>query len=165
MNLFFCPRCRQPFPRLQVCPVCNLPAEASADTYIEKLLETVVAGESNRAGMAVDVLTQWLREPRAVVPLAMLLERRQDPYAQVLGARGLGRLRDASTIPTLAELLLDEEQPYVSRVAAAEALGKIGGERSLWALEQAKSSPRPSVAEAAARALEQLRATNEEVHV
>jgi HEAT repeat protein len=110
--------------------------------------------------MAVDVLTKWLHEPRTILPLMMLLENRDDPYQLVIGARGLGWLGDVAAIPALAKLLLNESQPYVARVAAAAALGKIGGEESLRVLEQAAGSPRPSVAESA---LESLRETQQEI--
>lgn len=139
-------------------------ADAKAESYIEKLLETVLSNETSRAGMAVDVLTQWLHEPRAIVPLTMLLERKNDPYPLVIGARGLGRLGDRATVPALAELLLNESQPYVGRVAAAEALRRIGGEESIKVLEQACQSSRPSVAEAANRALESLREVEQEIN-
>ena len=131
-----------------------------ANTYVEKLLETVLSKETGRAGMAVDVLTKWLHEPRAFVPLTMLLEQDCDPYPLVIGARGLGWLGDAKAIPALAKLVLNDSQPYVARVAAAEALGRIGGEESVQALDQAVQSPRPSVAEAA---LESLREIKQEI--
>ncbi len=56
MNLFFCPQCRKPFSEVQLCPDCELIADVMADTYVEKLLETVLSKETSRAGMAVDVL-------------------------------------------------------------------------------------------------------------
>lgn len=155
-RLFFCPRCRWPFPRIEVCPACSLLANAEAVSYVEKLLETVLSAEPYRAGMAVEVLTRWRHEPRAIVPLSLLLARRDDPSAQVLGARGLGWLQAESAVPMLARLLLDESRPYVARVAAAEALGQIGGEEARQALQQATQSPRPSVTTAALRALAQL---------
>lgn len=49
MSLYFCPRCRQPFPDVQQCPTCNLTANAEAETYAEKLLETVITAEGDRA--------------------------------------------------------------------------------------------------------------------
>jgi HEAT repeat protein len=153
MSLYFCPRCRQPFPGVQQCPTCNLTADAEAETYAEKLLETVITAESDRAGMAVDVLTKWMHEQRAVVPLIMLLERSRDPYFQVIGARGLGWLQARQAVPELVKLLLAEDQPYVSRIAAAEALGQVGGQEAARALELAINCPRHNVAEAAARAL------------
>lgn len=127
-----------------------------ANTYVEKLLETVLSKETSRAGMAVDVLTKWLHEPRSIVPLMMLLEQKSDPYLLVIGARGLGWLGDVAAVPALAKLLLNERQPYVARVAAADALGRIGGEESLRVLQQAKESPRSSAAEAANKALTQI---------
>lgn len=156
MSLFFCPKCRRAFPKVQLCPDDNVVSNDKANTYVEKLLDTVLSEETARAGMAVDVLTKWLHEPRAIVPLTMLLERKNDPYPVVIGARGLGWLRASAAIPTLAKLLLDESQPYVARVAAAEALGQIGREDSRYALEQAKQSPRPSVVYAAHQALREI---------
>jgi HEAT repeat protein len=119
-------------------------------------LETVLSEETGRAGMAVDVLTKWLHEPRAIVPLMILLQQDSDPYPLVLAARGLGWLGDPQAVPALAELLLDENKPFVARIATAEALGRIGGEEAQQALEQATASPRPSVAAASARALEHI---------
>ncbi len=157
MTLYFCPKCRRPFASIQICQTDHMMADDAAKSYVERLLETVLSEETGRAGMAVDVLTKWFHEPRAIIPLTMLLEREGDPYPQVIGARGLGWLRDAAAVPALEKLLLNEEQPYVARVAAAEALGQIGGEESRRALEQARKSPRSSVAEASIRALERIR--------
>ena len=157
MNLYFCPKCRRPFTAIQLCPEDEVLTNDGAKTYVEKLLETVLSRETSRTGMAVDVLTKWFHEQRAVVPLTMLLEREGDPYPQVLGARGLGWLGNPTAVPALAKLLLNENRPYVARVAAAEALGQIGGKDSLQVLEQARKSPRSSVAEASARALEHIR--------
>lgn len=157
MRLYFCPACRAPFATVQVCPRDNILTEDAARDYVERLLDTVLLDEMNRAGMAVDVLTKWFHEQRAVVPLSMLMERDGDPYPQVIGARGLGWLGNPAGIPALATLLLNEEQPFVARVAAAEALGKIGGKESRQVLEKARKSPRPSVTEACTRALEHIK--------
>jgi len=161
-RLFFCPRCRRPSSQIEVCPACNVLANAATASYVERLLETTLSTETCRVGMAVEVLAKRLHEQRAVVPLTQLLERRMDPYAQVLGARGLGWLRAESAVPVLTRLLLDEDQPYVARVAAAEALGQIGGEEAWQALQQATQSPRPSVTATALRALDQLRQEEQE---
>jgi HEAT repeat protein len=107
--------------------------------------------------MAVDVLTKRLHEPRAIVPLMILLQQDTDPYPLVLAARGLGWLGDPQAVPALSRLLLDENKPFVARIAAAEALGSLGGGKAYRALEQATASQRPSVVKAATRALEQLR--------
>ena len=157
MILAFCPGCRRASPAGEICSQCQRPCNAPASTYMERLLETILSAETGRAGMAVDVLTRWLHEPRAIVPLTMLLGRKDDPYPLVLAARGLGWLGDPHAVPALAELLLDEQKPFVARIATAEALGNLGGEHARYALEQATESPRPSVVKAALRALEQLR--------
>jgi len=138
-------------------------ANAEAESYVERLLETVLSKETSRAGMAVDVLTKLLHDPRAIVPLTMLLERTGDPYPLVIGARGLGWLGDKTAVPVLAKLLLNENQPYVARVAAAEALRRIGGEESIQALKAVKRSRRSSVAKAATQALESLREAEQEI--
>jgi len=121
------------------------------------LLQTVLSKETNRAAMAVDDLTKWLHEPRAFAPLTMLLENNGDPFPLVLGARGLGWLGDLRAVLALSFLLLDETKLYVARVAAAEAFGRIGGEDALRALEQVAGSPRTSVVEAAAQAIERIK--------
>jgi hypothetical protein len=151
-DLAFCSECRRAARAGDVCPDCHRPCEAPADTYPEKLLETILSEDTSRAGMAVDVLTKQLHEPRAIVPLIILLQQDRDPYPLVLAARGLGWLGDPHAVPALARLLLDENKPFVARIAAAEALGSIGGEEALHALAQAKQSPRFSVARAATRA-------------
>jgi len=159
MNLSFCPSCRRAAPDGEICLSCGLPCTADAQDYTEMLLQTILSEETNRAGMAVDVLTKWVHEPRAFVPLTMLLERNSDPFPLVLGARGLGWLGNPEAAPVLSFLLLDEAKPYVARVAAAEALGSIGGEFAHHALKQAKGSPRSSVADAAMRALKVIEGT------
>jgi len=163
MDLYFCPQCRRVFSEIQPCPNCRVIADAKAESYVERLLETVLSKETNRAGMAVDVLTKLLHEPRAIVPLTMMLERKGDPYPLVIGARGLGWLGNSEAVPALAKLLFDENQPYVARVAAVEALEKIGGEESIHVLERAQSSPRPSVAKASRHALKSLREAEQEI--
>lgn len=162
-RLFFCPHCRQPFSQVETCPTCHVLTNAQAVTYVEKLLEAVLFAEPYRAGIAVDVLTRQLHEPRATVPLILLLERRNDPLAPVLAARGLGWLRAKSAVPALVALLLSESRPFVARVAAAEALGQIGGQQAQQALRQAAQSPRSSVAAAALRALDQLQKAEQEI--
>jgi hypothetical protein len=115
MNLFFYPKCRKAFPAIRLCPEDNILSDDVAKGYVEKLLETILSEETNRAGMTVDVLTKWLHEPRAIVPLTMLLERSDDPYPLVIGGRGLGFLRN---IAAVEKLILSED-------AGSQAIQKI----------------------------------------
>ncbi|GEM_PF-2146963 len=155
-DLAFCPGCRRAAPRGAICPDCRRPCDAPAETYPERLLETVLSQDTTRAGMAVDVLTKRLHEPRAIVPLIMMSHSQGDPYLLVLSPRGMGWLGDPQTVPVLVELLLDEEKPFVARIAAAEALGSIRGGEALQTLNRAQRGPRPSVAKTATKAMTQF---------
>jgi len=157
MNLYFCPSCRRAAFARETCPSCGIICDSPAQDYVEKLLETVLSDDTSRAGMAVDVLTARMHEPRTIVPLIMLGHSEGDPYRLVLAARGMGGLGDPQAVPELAELLLDEDKPFVARVAAAEALGALGGEDARRVLQQAARSQRPSVVKASARALEKIK--------
>jgi hypothetical protein len=158
MRLFFCPQCRSPSAEEDLCPACNLRRMAPAETYVEKLLETVLSPEPTRVGLAVDVLTKWLHEPRALTPLLLLVGSEADAHRRVMAARGLGWLGDRSAAPALAALLQDPQQTFILRVAAAKSLGLLGGAFARETLEKALADARPSVARAAAEALEQLAA-------
>jgi HEAT repeat protein len=153
MRLYFCSSCRIASPAPAACPSCGVVCDSEAQNYIEMLLETILSKETNRAGMAVDVLTKWLHEPRAIVPLSMLLEHKGDPYLLVLGARGLGWLGNPQAVPALVDLLLDKSKPYVARIAAAQSLGLLQGEVAQAALQKAKSDPISNIAQAADQAL------------
>jgi HEAT repeat protein len=157
MSLFFCPSCRRAAFGQEICPKCGIPSNSPAMDYPEKLLETILSPDTSRAGMAVDVLTKNLHDPRTIVPLILLLHKEGDPYLLVLASRGLGALGDPQAIPELVELLLDEGKPFVARIASAEALGAIGGKEARQALEAAQRSRRPSVVKASTRALQQLK--------
>ena len=154
MTLYFCPRCRRTAMTKDLCPACNISCDAEAETYVEKLIATLFSRDPTRVGMAVDVLTLWLHEERAVVPLIHLVQTTQDMECMWLAAQGLGRLGDPAAVPALIELLHDADRPYVARVAAAKSLGQLGGDEAIAALRRACHDPRPSVAQAAAQALQ-----------
>lgn len=153
MRLYYCPECRSASANEDQCPSCGLLRSSQAETYVEKLLETVLSSDPTRVGMAIDVLTKWLHEPRAITPLLLLLQSDVDTYRMVMAARGLGWLGDRTSSPALVNLLLDHTKPFVARIAAAQALGQLGGEPTETALRQATSDQRPSVAQAAAQVL------------
>ena len=144
---------------IEVCPACNILCDAEPETYVEKLMTALFSRDPTRVGMAVDVLTGWRREERALIPLIHLARTTQEVECLWLAAQGLGRLGDPAAVPVLIELLRDVSRPYVARVAAAKSLGQLGGGQAIAALKQACVDPRPSVAQAAATALRKLEQT------
>ena len=70
-----------------------------------------------------------------------------------MAARGIGNLGNQAAIPALIDLLQDAQHPFVARIAAAQALGKLGGRLAREALERAVSETQFSVSEAALKAL------------
>jgi HEAT repeat protein len=133
--------------------MCELQRIGKAETYVEKLMETVFSPDPTRVGMAIDVLVDWLHEPRAVTPLLMLLQADVDVHRLVMAARGLGGLGDRAAIPLLSRLLSDPTKPFVARIAAAKSLGQLGGATAETALRLAANDERPSVAQAVRQAL------------
>src|SRR3990172_9481171 len=105
----------------------------------------ILSADPQRVGMAIDVLTKQLHEPRAIIPTAILAGSEVDAHRLVMAARGLGWLGDRAAVPVLTNLLLNPGKPYVARVAAAQSLGLLGGELARAALSRASNDARPSV--------------------
>jgi hypothetical protein len=151
--IWFCPKCWNEVPvEATVCPACgaSLVEELS---FTDKLLAALGHREPTRAGLAIDVLTNWLREPRAVEPLCDLLERSTDAAILKQAAVGLGRLVDGRAVPALARLLTNPSRAFVARQAAADALGQIGGAEAEHVLHTALDDPLSSIRAAAQQAL------------
>ncbi len=150
----FCPKCWNDVPvEATVCPTCGAALIEDLD-FTDKLIAALRHREPTRAGLAIDVLTNWLREPRAVEPLCDLLEQSKDAAILKQAARGLGKLGDQRAVPALTRLLMSDARAFVARQAAAEALGQIGGDEAQQALQAALSDPLASIRSAAQRALE-----------
>ena len=112
----FCPKCWNEVPIDAVtCPMCGaalIEALSFTDKLIAALRHTAPAGgcrcrEPTRAGLAIDILTGWLHEPRAVEPLCDLLDHATDAAILKQAATGLGRLGDRQAVPVLTRLLQD----------------------------------------------------------
>jgi len=154
-----CPQCWNEIPaNADHCPHCGRLTDETGLPFVERLLLTLGHPEPTRSGLAIDVLAGRLREPRAVLPLIDLLITAQDIAIQQQAARGLGLLADRRAVPPLIRLLESEAAPLVTRREAALALARLGGVEAGRALERARIDPRPSVAEAARRALDLWRA-------
>ncbi len=150
----FCPKCWNEVPlEAATCLTCGATL-AEALSFTDKLIAALRHREPTRAGLAIDVLTGWLHEPRAVEPLCDLLDRSTDAAILKQAATGLGRLGDQRAVPALTRLLQDTSRAFVARHAAAEALGQIGGSEAERALQAALDDPLASISAAAQRALE-----------
>jgi len=112
------------------------------------------------AGPALVALGR-LRHPRAVEPLIRYLDRTGNPSAATV----LGNTRDRRAVPSLIAALGHADPS--TRFYAARALGKIGDERALPALENVRQHDhtreprrtwrRKSVSDVAAIAIERIR--------
>jgi HEAT repeat protein len=150
----YCPHCWQEIPAgARGCPHCNLSTDETGRTFVERLMASLQHPEPTRAGLAIDILANRLREPRAVGALIDLLETAGDVALLVQAARGLGELGDRRAVGPLARLLARAQAPFVARREAALALGRLGGQTAEAHLRAALGDPRSSVAQAARRAL------------
>jgi HEAT repeat protein len=149
----FCPKCWNEIPlEATVCPMCGA-ALIEALSFTDKLIAALRHREPTRAGLAIDILTGWLHEPRAVEPLCELLDHTTDASILKQAATGLGHLGDRQAVPALTRLLQDTSRAYVARCAAAEALGHIGGAEAQQALQAALDDPLASIRTTAQQAL------------
>ena len=150
----FCPICWNDIPaEATICPTCGASLLETLD-FTDKLIAALRHRESTRAGLAIDVLTHWQPEPRAVEPLCDLIDHATDAGILKQAALGLGRLRDQRAVPALSRLLLNESRAFVARQAAAQALGQIGSAEARQALHDALDDELASIRAAAQRALE-----------
>ncbi len=152
----YCPHCWSEIEEgTEHCSRCGRPvAEPEAD-FVDKLIAALRHPEPTRAGLAVHILGEMLREPRAIEPLIGLVRARPDAHVLKLAVQALGHLGDARAVPALVDLLEDPTAVVVARVAAVDALHQIDGEVANRALQQALHSERPSIRDAARRALQQ----------
>ena len=65
----FCPQCWNETPlEVSICPSCGA-ALSEELSFTDKLIAALRHREPTRAGLAIDLLTGWLHETRAVEPL------------------------------------------------------------------------------------------------
>jgi HEAT repeat protein len=152
--IHYCPHCWEDIPEgANPCPHCGATTDETGLPFVDRLLLTLGHPEPTRAGLAIDILAERLREPRAVPPLTRLLNTARDMAILQQAARGLGLLADGSAVPALVQLLENAEAPLIARCEAALSLGRLGGEEAWQALSAAAANPHPSLAEAARQAL------------
>jgi HEAT repeat protein len=153
---FYCPTCWAEVPGgTEVCPECGRSLTAEGEDYVDKLIAALRHFEPTRAALAIQILSEMLADPRAVAPLMELLDTAGDAYVLRSAAEALGRFADARAVPALARRVLDLTTPLVVRVAAVDALGRIGGQQARAALAGALADPNGTVRDHAEQALQQ----------
>jgi len=122
---------------------------------VDKLITALRHFEPTRAALAIYILSDMLREPRVVAPLVELLDTAGDAFVLRSAARALGRFGDARAVPALRRRALGSTTPLVVRVAAVDALARIGGDQARAALADALGDSNGTVREHAGQALQQ----------
>jgi HEAT repeat protein len=125
-------------------------------TLVDKMILALRHPVPDRAGLAIDVLTRMLHEPRAIVPLIELLDYSRDAAILKQAALALGEFGDPRAAEPLRELLTTPSTALVVRLACVEALGRIGGPVAASGLRWALSDVNQSVRGKAATVLSQL---------
>ena len=149
--------------RAECCPVCGHSLLSEDQGYVDKLIAALRHVEPTRAGLAIQILSEMLAEPRAVVPLIELLGTARDAHVLRSAAVALGRFGDERAVPALSRRALDLASPLVVRVAAVDALAGIGGDQARAGLEGALADPNGVVRNHARGALQRVGLTAEKV--
>ncbi len=120
-----------------VCPCCQQPISANAqEEFFDKLVDALRHPVPSKAAFAAQVLGK-LADPRGVEPLLHVFERTRDPETQEAAVRALGQLKDPRAVSRLAQILHDPNTFITLRIAAANALGEIGDQAAVTALQGA----------------------------
>jgi len=153
----WCPRCWAEVPEpSECCPACGRSLLASGEDYVHKPIAGLRHPEPTRAALAIQILSEMLAEPRAIVPLIELLGTARDGEVLRSAAVALGRYGDERAVPALSRRALDLTSLLAVRLAAVDALAAIGGEQAHVALEGALADPNSIVRDHARRALQRV---------
>ena len=154
---YYCPNCWEEIPPGTItCPHCHQPVGADAEKeFFDKVVDALRHPIPSKAAFAAQVLGKT-GDPRGVDPLLQVVERSRDPELQEAAIRALGRLRDPRAVTPFVRVLNDENVFMTLRIAAADALGQIGGEPAIAALQTAAHRDDRGVSRAAREALSTL---------
>ncbi len=154
---YYCPNCwAEVAADTEFCPACGRALRGEDEDYVDKLISALRHFEPTRAALAIQILSEMLVEPRAIVPLIELLGTARDAYVLHSAAVALGRFADPRAVPALTRQVLDPTTPLVVRVAAVDALARIGGDQVRAALQDALADPSATVRDHARQALQRL---------
>lgn len=112
------------------------------ETKMFERMRAVFSLRNNRSKEAVEVLCTGFRANSALL-------RHELAYV-------LGQMQDSHAVPTLIEVLSDENEHVMVRHEAAEALGAIGDRRAKPVLQNFLHDPLPEVSESCEVALDLL---------
>lgn len=138
------------------CSRCGAVLDPPATDFVDKLIAALRHPVSDRAGLAIDVLTYQMHEPGAIVPLIDLLHSDADAAVLKQAVLALGYFQDARAVEPLVELLENENTPLVARHAAVAALAQIGGPRAIGGIRSALVDPSEPVRDLARAKLAEL---------
>jgi len=143
---YYCCKCWHEIePAQAICPECGAAISSEADNLVDKYIAAIRHAEPTRASLAIYVLGELMREPRATGPLIELIEASTNAYIVADAVRALGRLGARAAVPALGRLLLEPATQLVIRVAAVKALHDIGGPEALAFVRLALADPSASV--------------------
>jgi HEAT repeat protein len=153
---YYCPHCWEEIPEgTTICPCCGKPIRANTEEdFFDKLVDALRHPVPSKAALAAQILGK-LSDARGVEPLMEAYERTHDPELQEAVIRALGNLKDDRAVGRLSQVLNDASAFVTLRIAAAEALARIGSTRALAALQATAQREDRSIARAARAALEE----------
>ena len=152
---WFCPKCWSEVSEGdRVCGACRTILEqADHRGLVEKLLAALRHPEPATAVRAATILGE-LKPQEAVSALADILGTSRDPYLIEAAARALGKIGDRNSVPVLRATLCSSY--LVARLAAAEALARVGGPEAVEALEAGREDRSHAVRATVSRLLSEL---------
>jgi len=112
-------------PDRTVCPACGSAVDDDLD-LVDKYIAAMRHSEPTRAALAIQVLSEFMGERRAIPPMIALLETAGDAYVLKAAVDALARFADARAVPGLRRLILNPDTALVVRAAAVDALAGIG---------------------------------------
>ena len=141
------------------------PAPPSAENKIQKLSETLLDEDAKMFERMRALFS--LRNDRSIEAIEILCSGFSASSALLRHelAYVLGQMQDNHAVPTLIDVLSNENEHVMVRHEAAEALGAIGDRRAKTVLEDFLHDPLPEVSESCEVALDLLALCEEQSDV
>ena len=119
-------------------------ADASRDTYLQRLIEALERDDSYKVRLQATVLLGKSKDPRAVEPLLTALNVDAHPTVRAAAATALGTMREPRAIAPLVTRIATDTEAFV-RQEAATALAQFPREQALPYVLVAYGSEDPAV--------------------